>query len=109
MAFLVNYKWSSENDRKIFGPTFWYASLSGIILSSFDLSPIKLMVREPLIQITVDTSFSIIGYWSAVLCFIPLANMYRDKKRRYYNSLFDSEYQKLRDVKINSILGNWWN
>lgn len=109
MAFLVDYKWFSENDAKFFGPTFWYAALSGIILGSFDLSPFNLMVREPLVQITIDASFSIIGYWVSILCLVPLASYYRRSKRAYYNSQFETENQKQRDIKINSILGNWRN
>lgn len=110
MGLLINFRWRANKDRNFFGPNIWYLFLSGVFLSTFGLSPFMTHVREPIISLTIDTSFSIIGWWINMIGFVPGASIYRELKREELTKEFDGDldaYQ--RDAKINKITGNWWN
>lgn len=110
MGLLINFRWRTNKDRNFFGPNIWYLFLSGVFLSIFGLSPFMTHVREPIISFTIDTSFSIIGWWINMIGFVPGASIYRELKREELTKEFDGDldaYQ--RDAKINKITGNWWN
>lgn len=107
LPFLINYKWDS-NKKKFFDATFWYSFFSGWIASTFKLNPFILTYREPLLSITIDTSFSVIGWWSTMLIFLILASIYRSKKKEEFESGFETDMALDRQYKINQIVGKWW-
>lgn len=109
MSFLVNFRWRSNKDNRVFGPTFWYAFMGGIFLSLFGLSPFIFSIRETVVSFTIDTSFGVIGWWIAILGFMPAANTYRKWKREELDHQFQGDLTSLeRDFKIQQIVGKWW-
>jgi len=109
MALLINFRWRSKNDSKFFGPTFWYSFMAGVFLSLFGLSPFTFSVRETIISLTINTSFGVIGWWIAILGFMPAANAYRRWKREELDKEFEGDLTSLaRDAKIQQITGKWW-
>lgn len=67
-------------------------------------------VREPIVSFTIDTSFSIIGWWINMIGFVSGASIYRELKREELSKEFDGDFEAYqRDAKINKITGNWWN
>jgi hypothetical protein len=109
MGLLINYKWRSDQDSKFFGPSFWYSFMTGVFLSLFELNPFTFTVRETVVSLTINTSFGIIGWWIAMLGFIPAANAYRRWRRNELKQEFEGDLQSLeRDTKIQEITGKWW-
>lgn len=110
MGLLVNFRWRANKDRNFFGPNIWYLFLSGVFLSIFGLNPFMVSVREPIVSFTIDTSFSIIGWWINIIGFVSGASIYRELKREELSKEFDGDFEAYqRDAKINKITGNWWN
>jgi hypothetical protein len=109
MALLVNFRWRSKNDSKLFGPTFWYSLMAGVFLSLFGLSPLIFSVRETIVSFTINTSFGVIGWWFAMIGFMPAASAYRRWKREELDKEFQGDLTSLeRDAKIQQITGKWW-
>lgn len=110
MGLLINFRWRANKDRNFFGPNIWYLFLSGVFLSIFGLNPFMVSVREPIVSFTIDTSFSIIGWWINIIGFVSGASIYRELKREELSKEFDGDFEAYqRDAKINKITGNWWN
>jgi hypothetical protein len=110
MGLLINFRWRANKDRNFFGPNIWYLFLSGVFLSIFGLNPFMVSVREPIVSFTIDTSFSIIGWWINIIGFVSGASIYRELKREELSKEFDGDFEAYRrDVKINKITGNWWD
>ena len=110
MGLLINFRWRANKDRNFFGPNIWYLFLSGVFLSIFGLNPFMVSVREPIVSFTIDTSFSIIGWWINIIGFVSGASIYRELKREELTKEFDGDFEAYqRDAKINKITGNWWN
>lgn len=110
MCLLINFRWWANKDRNFFGPNIWYLFLSGVFLSIFGLNPFMVSVREPIVSFTIDTSFSIIGWWINMIGFVSGASIYRELKREELSKEFDGDFEAYqRDAKINKITGNWWN
>ena len=110
IGLLINFRWQTNKDRNFFGPNIWYLFLSGVFLSIFGLNPFMVSVREPIVSFTIDTSFSIIGWWINIIGFVSGASIYRELKREELSKEFDGDFEAYqRDAKINKITENWWN
>lgn len=108
MPFLVQYRWWSDNEERILGPTIFYSLISGIFMGIFGLNPFAVVIREPLIQLTIDNSFSIIGWWVIMSGFLPMCKWYRVRKKSEFESGFDTQEALERQYKIEKIVGKWW-
>ena len=107
MGFLINYKWSTKNDGW-FSPSYYFSIVLGFLLPIFKLSPFILTHRDTIISLTVDTSFSIIGWWVCIIFVTIFAISYRQLKNFEYLKEFDNALSVERDTKINHIIGKWW-
>lgn len=101
----INY---IEKKRRFFDDVFFYFFTLGFLLSSFELSPFLLTVREPIITLTINSSFGIIGWW---VCFFGCAFShfrYKENKVSEYMESFDNSDSMERDIKIEKIIKKWY-
>lgn len=107
LRFLINFRYKSDNN-KLFGPRLPYLLTAGFFLGFFHLNPFLVSVRDPIIELTINSSFGIIGWWINQAAFIPCALLYREtKKKEYYAQFENDEVSMNREDKINKIIGNW--
>ena len=107
MGILINYKWNTLNNGW-FSPNYYFSIFLGYIMSIFKLNPFILTPRDTILSLTMDTSFSIIGWWLCIISVSFLAVSYRNLKKSEYMEEFDNILSAERESKINHIIGKWW-
>ena len=85
------------------------AAIVGCILGIMWMYPFSVHINKSIIRLTF-TYANILGYWLGITGVIITSSIYRETKtHRLSKEFYEDPVKIIRDEKIKTILGGWWN